>query len=278
MNILLQDKTVGLAILCDNAPHTLAMTLASYDRAGLLSYFNSVHVICPEGGDRVKETALAHGIDAIFSQTSEGFFGALHTAVDTLDTDYMVIVEDDCMVWEHLRGQALEDQLKQALDLLTSGQADMVRLRHAWRGSTRYKAAYVYSYFYPVEQLATLWVHSEGLSEAPEWIKGIRRFFHPVRARRSIGRSVYVEQNPQLRFPQYIRKVDESYIIDSEVFEWTNQPTLILRARMKQILTGLAREPEVRIGPFPQDFEAAVNNPRWRDAHMKIGVTRGIFT
>ena len=29
MGILLQNKKVGLALLCDNAPYTLAMTLAS---------------------------------------------------------------------------------------------------------------------------------------------------------------------------------------------------------------------------------------------------------
>ena len=30
MGILFQNKKVGLALLCDNAPYTLAMTLASY--------------------------------------------------------------------------------------------------------------------------------------------------------------------------------------------------------------------------------------------------------
>ena len=39
MGILLQNKKVGLALLCDNAPYTLAMTLASYGRSGLLGYF-----------------------------------------------------------------------------------------------------------------------------------------------------------------------------------------------------------------------------------------------
>ena len=193
------------------------------------------------------------------------------------DTDYVLLAEDDCMIWEHLRGENLEKQLKRALDLLISGQADMVRLRHAWRGCTRYKAAYTYSYFYPVEQLATMWVHAEGLSEAPDWIKSIRRFFHPLRSKRSIGRCVYVEQNPHLCFPQYITKIDEGYIIDSEVFQWTNQPTLIARSRIRQILTGL-EQMSGSIGKLPQDFEHAVNSPRWRNAHMNIGVIRGIFT
>lgn len=253
------------------------MTLASYDRAGLLDYFDASCAIYPEGAGKVMETALAYGIPAVPCRPEEGFVGALHAAVSALDTEYVLLAEDDCMIWEHLRGESLESQLKSALELLMSGQADMVRLRHAWRGCARYKAAYTYSYFYPVEQLATMWMHAEGLSEAPDWIKSIRRFFHPVRSKRSIGRCVYVEQNPHLRFPQYIRKIEGGFIIDSEVFQWTNQPTLIARSRIKQILTGLSQAPGT-IGRLPQDFENAVNNPRWRNAHLNIGVMRGIFT
>ncbi len=107
------------------------------------------------------------------------------------------------MVWEHLRGENLEKELREAFGLLKSNQADMVRLRHSWRGKTRYKSAYTYSYYYSIEQLATMWLHSEGLSEAPEWVKALRRFFHPVRAKRSIGRSVYVEEIPHLCFPDF---------------------------------------------------------------------------
>ena len=191
MGILFQDKKVGLALLCDNAPYTLAMTLASYDRAGLLEYFDEACIVFPENAIKVCETALSYGLAAEASPADGGFIGALHTAVNSLDTDYILLAEDDCMIWEHLRGETLEKQLKRALELLTSGQADMVRLRHAWRGSTRYKAAYTYSYFYPVEQLATMWVHAEGLSEAPDWVKSLRRFFHPFRSKRSIGRCVY---------------------------------------------------------------------------------------
>ena len=168
MGILFQNKKVGLALLCDNAPYTLAMTLASYGRSGLLGYFDEACAVFPESAVKVRETALSHGLSAVAAPVEGGFIGALHTAVNALDTDYVLLAEDDCMIWEHLRGENLEKQLKRALDLLISGQADMVRLRHAWRGCTRYKAAYTYSYFYPVEQLATMWVHAEGLSEAPD--------------------------------------------------------------------------------------------------------------
>ena len=56
MGILLQNKKVGLALLCDNAPYTLAMTLASYGRSGLLGYFDEACAVFPES-----ETSSARG-------------------------------------------------------------------------------------------------------------------------------------------------------------------------------------------------------------------------
>ncbi len=281
MGVLIQEKKAGLAVLCDNAPHTLSMTLASYERSGLMNYFDDVCVIHPAGADKVKEVAAEHGLRAESYAPEGGFIGSIRKALSAMECDYMLLAEEHCMVWEHLRGDSLEKELHEAIGLLKSNQADMVRLRHSWRGKTRYNSAYTYSYYYTVEQLATMWLHSEGLSEAPEWVKTLRRFFHPKRAKRSIGRSVYVEENPHHRFPDYIRKTDAgSYIIDSEVFHWTNQPTLIARDKLKLILSdlGVTEQSTGMIGPSPQDFEYAVNNPRWRNAHMHIGVTMGIFT
>ena len=53
------NKKVGLALLCDNAPYTLAMTLASYGRSGLLGYFDEACAVFPESAVKVRETALS---------------------------------------------------------------------------------------------------------------------------------------------------------------------------------------------------------------------------
>lgn len=75
MGILFQEKKIGLALLCDNAPYTLDMTLASYDRSGLLNYFDETCVVFPESAGKVCETALAHGLSAVPSPVEGGFMG-----------------------------------------------------------------------------------------------------------------------------------------------------------------------------------------------------------
>ena len=99
MGILFQNKKVGLALMCDNAPYTLAMTLASYGRSGLLGYFDEACAVFPESAVKVRETALSHGLSAVAAPVEGGFIGALHTAVNALDTDYLLLAEDDCMIW-----------------------------------------------------------------------------------------------------------------------------------------------------------------------------------
>lgn len=75
MGILFQDKKIGLALLCDNAPYTLAMTLASYERSGLLNYFDEACVVFPESAGKVCETALSYGLSAESSPAEGGFIG-----------------------------------------------------------------------------------------------------------------------------------------------------------------------------------------------------------
>lgn len=277
MGKIIQDKNVGMALLCDNAPYTLAMSLSSYERSGLYNCVDASCVVYPDGADKVAQVAAERGLPSVSSALDAGFIGELYKAVSTLDTDYILLVEDDCLVWEHLKGEDLEREFRLALELLVSGQADMVRLRHAWRGNKRKKSAYTYSYYHSVQQLSSRWLHPEALSDAPDWVKSLRRKLHPYRAKRSIGRSVYVEENPHEIYPEYIRKIDEGYIIDSAVFQWTNQPTLIARETLRKILLSL-RATNKSIGPLSEDFEYAVNNIKWRSAHMNIGVVRGIFT
>lgn len=269
---------VSLVILSDNAPRTLSMTLATYMRSHLLDIIPHHSIVNRGSASAVQQIAAEYKIPVFSANAEQGFFSMLKEGIAQSHTKYLLFVEEDCQVWEHLKGANLEKELLMSLDLLESGHADLVRLRHAWQGKVRHKAASVYSYFYPVSQLSSRWAHAEGLSDAPPWVKAFRRLIHPYKSKRWIGRSVYVEENPHLKFPHYIKKVDNSYIIDSSVFYWTNQPTLISASMMKRII----KVAEARFTLFPSynslDFEDSVNGKDWKKAHLKVGVTEGIFT
>ena len=277
-NYLVKGKRVGLAILCDNAPRTLSRTLASYERTGLLQFFDEICMFFINGRKEDEALAQRYGARSCLIPADEGFGGAIKQIQRVMDVDYVLVVEHDCAVWGGATAEKLQNRLSEALGVLERDAADVVRLRHSWMGQSAVSAASIYSYFYPVDQLSSRWVHAENLSDAPAWIKFLRRLRSPLRSKRWIGRSVYVEENPHLKFPNYIHKDGNLFIVDSAVFHWSNQPSIFpmdfLDKNMRRVLNYENAFTQCRTS---QEFERAVNNRKWRQSHLRIGVAQGIF-
>lgn len=275
---LIHGKTVGLAVFCDKAPQTLARTLASYDRTGLFRFFDDACVFFIGGSPDDAIVASRYGMRCFMIPEEKGFGGALKKLTEVMDTDFVLTVEHDCAVWGGSTVDKLREQFAEALGVLVRDAADVVRLRHSWMGQSQVSAAAVYSYFYPVEQLASRWRHAENLSEAPPWVKFFRRLLNPLRSKRWIGRSVYVEENPHVKFPSYIHKDGNLFIVDSSVFHWSNQPSLVPMGFLKKRIMEASQEwslfSECVMG---KDLERLVNSRSWRKAHHRIGVAPGIF-
>lgn len=273
---LLESKTVGLVVFSYKAPLTLSATFDSYRKSGFLDFFDDVCIFFIGQNKDDERVARENGARFVLCDEEEGFMGALKEMGAHVDTDYILWAEYDCKIWGRLTQAALYEQLKAALDVLERDAADLVRLRHSWLGNPSVSAAALYSYYYEVEQLASHWRNSEPLSEAPGWVKWMRRMMNPLRSKRWIGRSVYVEENPHLIYPQYIHKDGSIYIVDSEVFQWSNQPSLFSR---EFLLNG--REKLERLkgdGRTSSSFARSINSGRWRRSHYRVGVAPGIFT
>lgn len=276
---LLEQKTVGLAIFSYKAPRTLEETLASYKRSGLLDFFDDVCIFFVGSTPKDQSVAEHYGLKSISTGEELGVRGGISCMIANMKTDYILLVEHDCMLWNGATSEKLKIHLTEALNVLERDAADMVRLRHSWirKTNANVNAAAIYSHFYHIDQLSSSWKHAENLSDAAPWVKWIRRALHPIRAKRWIGRSVYVEENPHLKFPQYIHKDGNIFIVDSSVFHWTNQPSLVnrnfLMKSMKQI------SPLLSLGNQSSrlEFEKSINNRHWRNSHYRIGVARGIF-
>jgi hypothetical protein len=207
-----------------------------------------------------------------------GFGEAVATIPEALKTDYILTVDYDCHVWERKSTEDLRGQLEEALGLLQRDAADLVRLKHSWLKNSRHHSTSMYSYFYTIDQLSSKWRQSEPLSDSPSWLKKIRRMLHPIRAKRVIGRAVYVEESPHLKFPGYIHKDGNFFIVDSSVFPWTNQPSLISRGFLEKTMAKAIHQPFRMQGCLtPEDFEDALNSKEWRQSHFRIAVAPGMF-
>lgn len=68
------------------------------------------------------------------------------------------------------------------------------------------------------------------LHQADNFLRRLRRFLRPAKARRMIGMAVYVAASPHLRFPRYIRTIDGGHwATDSAVLNWSNRAPLYSR-------------------------------------------------
>lgn len=274
-NKLLENKTVGLMIFSYKAPLTLAATFDSYRRSGFLDLFDDVCIFFIGLNKDDAAVAEENGARCVLCDEGEGFTGAINALGQYVKTDYVLWVEHDCKIWGRLTREQLEKQLAEAIGVLERDAADMVRLRHSWLANPNISAASLYSYYYEIQQLSSHWRNSEPLSEAPPWVKWMRRKLNPVRSKRWIGRSVYVEENPHLIYPEYIRKDGNIFIVDSEVFQWSNQPSLFSR---DFLLKGTQKLQELNDTHTASAFSKSINTSDWRKAHYRIGVAPGIFT
>ncbi|MEG0836711.1 MAG: hypothetical protein RSE01_02785 [Akkermansia sp.] len=278
MGQLLKQKTVGLAIFSYKAPHTLSETLASYKKSGLLDFFDDICLFFIGSTPKDEEVANTYHLRFIATSEEIGVKGAISCMVANMQTDYILLVEHDCAVWNTATSEQLGMRLNDALGVLERDAADMIRLRHSWIRNHQSTAASTYSWFYQIDQLSSFWKHAENLSEAQPWIKWVRRMLHPFRAQRWIGRSVYVEENPHLKFPRYIHKDGHIFIVDSAVFHWTNQPSLFPREFLIKSMEQIATHHAMSDSSSKEALEKSINGHLWRKAHYRIGVAKGIFT
>lgn len=276
---LLKDKTLGLIVFSYKAPLTLATTLESYRRCVFFNFFDDSCIFFIGNSKDNHAVAKDFGVRYVDFDDEADFSEAISRIPEELKTDYLLWVEHDCKLWGYLTREQLYSQFAESLDVLERGEADIVRLRHSWLSNPNVSAAALYSYYYEIDQLSSYWKNSEPLSQAPKWVKRLRRMFNPVRAKRWIGRSVYVEEHPHLIYPQYIKKEGNLFIVDSEVFQWSNQPSIFSRNFLLKGIEDL-RESMLQggLGASSARFTGAVNSKKWQQSHYKIAVAPGVFT
>ncbi len=267
---------IGIAVLSWRSPETIRNSLRTYLENDFLSLFEDV-VLCFQEIS-APDRALADDLQIRYvgKPHNAGIMAGFRLAYESIQTEYVIVLENDCLLRESR--ETAYQRLTESLALLQSGAADLARVRSRFHPGPPIRAASEYSRFYTIEQQALGWANSEQLSTADPWVRCLRRLLRPLKARKWIGRSVYIEEHPELKHPKYIHKIGDSFIVDSSVLPWTNQPTLVSRAFLGDLLDFADRHPSSRTVNGFQDFEKNLNCAHWQKKHYQIAVSPGIFS
>ena len=107
-----------------------------------------------------------------------------------------------------------------------------------------------------------------------------KRTLRPFKAKKLIGTSVYVLEDPDLRHPKYITNLSSGfYSVSSPVLNWANLAILVDKEKFLNIIIKRAElvETTKTINGF-KNIEIELNSLWWRKQNFEIIVAPGIFT
>ncbi|MGH1419496.1 MAG: hypothetical protein ACRBCJ_11615 [Hyphomicrobiaceae bacterium] len=261
--------TLGLGVLSWHGYDTLRRSLQSYQREdGFLQLFDERVIFFPEITDEGREIATQFGFMAKGQSQNLGIMDGFKGLARALTSDIIVMVENDCPLIEN-KVEA-ERQLNRGRALIATGEVKVVRLRSRKDPGEAFDTVDKYNRFY-------------GPDDAPliEQVgKKVLRTLRRGKAKRLIGTSVYVEAEPDTKFPTYIRRTDDDcFLLPTSVMTWTNQSIMI--GRKFFLDTIIARSEAVngrrKVNGF-KNLEIELNDRWWRTRGWTVGVTPGLFT
>lgn len=267
---------IGIAVLSWRSPETIKNTLATYFQHDFLTLFEDAVLCFQEISNQDRALAEELRVRYVGKDRNDGIMAGFRFAYESLNTEYVIVLENDCLLRENR--ETAHRRLSESLELLQTGKADLARVRSLYHPGPPIRAASEYSRFYTIQQQANGWANSEQLSTSSSFVRLLRRLTHPLKARKWIGRSVYIEEHPELKHPKYIHKIGDSFIVDSSVLPWTNQPTLLSRSFLGELLDFADAHPSSRTVNGFQDFEKNLNCAHWQNKHYQIAVSPGIFS
>ena len=271
-------KTIGLGILSWNAHDTLRQSLQSYP-ADFLEFFDEKIIYFSDVSEQDKGIASAFGW-AYAGGPNEGIFGGMKRLGENLTSDFIILLQNDNPLFEN--AQFSISHIQKAVELLERKQGDLARMRHRWKVGEGFADVTKYLKYYDPQHVAKDYIaddHGYPCLDSLPFKKMMRRLLKPHNAKRFQGRSVFIEENPEILYPSVIQKEDDFYIIDSSVIDFTDQCLLISREMWSNVFVPyVEKNPSSRTPNGFQAPEICINGPWWRNSHFKVLQGQGIFT
>ena len=251
---------LSLGMLSWRAHDTLRKTLSSYthllplvDEAVI--YFNA---LTPED----KAIAEEFGFRAEGGPENLGILGGTLGLVRCLKGDTVMLVQNDNPV--KVPPDVLAARIKDAKRLLSSGAADMVRMRDRFDPSFSDKMKYLE--YWP----------ADGATDTLS-LK-LRRLLRPFKAHRMIGRAPAELKDPAAAYPGIFKRDGFAFITDSRHTNYSDQPFMASHALTLELLEYADAHKEhsrtLNGRPVP---EIIINGPHWRKRKVRVAISEGIF-
>jgi len=269
-------KNVGVSVLSWRAHKTLNASLENYKANGMLSLFEDICLTFSEVSPDDIATAEKFNLRYKGYADNQGIQAGMIRAAQNFDTEYILFLENDCPVVEN--SDEIKKQITEALTLLDAGKIDIMFLRHRFKPGERFASVRKYTQYFDPQEIAAGFELHHDISRDPKWLKALRRLFYPTKKTRMTGRSVYIEEHPEQRFPAHIKKEGDIFIVDSFVLPWTNQSILLKKRFFEKMINFVEAHPKKRSPNAFPDLEVPLNVRWWRQQHFKLGIARGLFT
>jgi len=266
-------RSIALGMLSWRAPATVDHTLASYARESIFELFDHVLLYCQEISDQDRNIAAKYGVACTGNDRNRGICGGVRALLESMDDDYVLMVENDCLLIES--HDEVARQLHSAVRDMAAGRAQVFRMRHRRSPGED---------FTTVEKYRRYHLPTDGSQSPYSYLTRmgvrLRALLRPVKAERIKGIAAYVEEHPERRFPRVFQTTPEgNLIVDSAHMNWTNQSILVDRRwTLETLLPWVEAHPSRRtVQGFP-DIEKELNGRWWRSQGFRIGLTPGLFT
>ncbi|MDR1498803.1 MAG: hypothetical protein LBS34_00755 [Rickettsiales bacterium] len=278
---MIKNRTVSLGILSWKSHITLRKTLETYKRNDLFSLFDQNVIYFNEISDDDIKIANEFGLEYRGTSKNLGILGGTEELAKNMRSEYLLLLQNDCVLVD---GEDIRGQLERGIDMLSSEKVDIMRLRHRFFVGEGFSDVSNYLRYYPIRKIDENCVKERySITDKDfkySFKKVLRGIFRPYKKKRMIGRSVYVEKDPDQLFPKYIKKEDDVFIVDSAVINYTDQSPLIKKDFLLNVLFKYCHEhpKKTRTINGMQVQETILNSRWWRKQHYKIGVCRGLFS
>jgi len=271
----------SIGLLSWKAHQTLRKTLDSYRLAKLADCADEFKIFFNELSDEDRELAAEYGLEVAGSERNLGIWGGMDACAQALAGDVILLLQNDCPVVATPEETAR--LLKAGVELIRSGKADMIRLRHRFNQGEgiSYRRFFDYHFVRDLDERALAYgeVGVPPNATADTLMRRLRRMFRPFSARKRLVSAIHLERHPEEVLPQFVAREGEFLIVDSALAQFSEQPLLISKRFYLALSDWCRAHPRSRKVNGAPVMEHALRSDYWLRGRFKVGFCdTGIFT